>query len=40
VEAKRSAPGGLPAADSGPKSSWILRRVRGLGRRSAHKRSR
>ncbi len=39
VEAKRNA-ACLPGKDAGPKSSWILRRVRGLGRRSAQKRSR
>lgn len=40
VEAKRKAAGGLPARDSNPKSSWILRRMRSLGRSSAQKRSR
>jgi glutathione synthase len=40
IEAKRRIGAGLPTKDHGPKSSWILRHMRGLGRRSAHKRSR
>jgi glutathione synthase len=38
VEAKRQA--ALPNGDKAPRSNWILRRVRGLGRRSLSKRSR
>jgi glutathione synthase len=40
VEAKRREGLGLRGKDDSPKSNWILRRMRGLGRRSAHKRSR
>jgi glutathione synthase len=38
VEAKRQAP--LPTENTAPKSNWILRRMRGLGRRSLHEWSR
>jgi glutathione synthase len=40
VEAKRKTGSGLRPVTHGPKSNWILRRMRGLGRRSAHKWSR